>query len=185
MEFQLLTLLHISSLHVKRHLEKLQQLVSYFQVPSQLFFQGKSLPPFSFFLPGHWDFYEAHIFLSIFRRVRGYPEYAESGVSSDAFQIPPDNSSLYLEAPYVIWMKNKTAIFLKLRVQIICPSLLAEFIGGCVHGRVQVCIHMCSCIWRPEVNVGDILQLLSSYFLKQGSPLILKLIDSTILVSTF
>lgn len=39
-----------SSLRVKRHLEKSQQLGSYVQVPLQLFFfQAKSLPPFSFF----------------------------------------------------------------------------------------------------------------------------------------
>lgn len=140
-----------------------------------------------FFLPRHWDFYEAHIFLSIFRSLRGYPVYAEPSLSSTAFQILPDNLSLYLEVPYVTWMKTKTVIILKLRVQIICPSLLTELIGGCVHGHtcMQVCMHVCSRIWRPEVSVGYILQLLSSYFLRQGSPLNLKLIDSTILVSKF
>lgn len=96
-----------SSLRVKRHLEKSQQLGSYVQVPSQLFFffsKPNPCPHSHFFLPRHWDFYEAPLFLSIFRSLRGYPESAEPGLSSTAFQIPPDNPSLYLEAPYVIWI---------------------------------------------------------------------------------
>lgn len=120
MELQRLAPLHISSLRVKRHLEKLQQLGSYVQVPSQLFFFFPSripAPIHIFFLPRHWDFYEAHIFLSIFRSLRGYPEFTEPSLSSTAFQILPDNLSLYLEVSYVIRMKTKTIIFLKLRVQ--------------------------------------------------------------------